>query len=247
MDRCGLQCMMTKAMTHCKDRKIHNNKWSAAPVPVAAQRWGQWRQWQLKQRRQPVVCDVSRLNCTVQTYFWRTRHKARRKTCIKGQTTESDLGKYWGGVLPHQRLSTGLLVLCRTVHSYTIPLELMESLEYVQAYLYDLLYISRKSLEDHLEKLDKILRRLRVAGLKVNILCTWNRIPAGAGVCMLVPKLEWTPYRFWDSPIWNIDKSLPIPIRGSPFWYGVPFLNAVPIWGQNPKVPNWNKPQTDSG
>jgi hypothetical protein len=30
-------------------------------------------------------------------------------------------------------------------------LELMESLEYVRAYLYDLLCISRMSLEDHLE------------------------------------------------------------------------------------------------
>jgi hypothetical protein len=33
---------------------------------------------------------------------------------------------------------------------------------------------------------------------------------------MLVPKLEWTPNQFWDSPIWNIDKSLPEPIRGVP-------------------------------
>ena len=33
---------------------------------------------------------------------------------------------------------------------------------------------------------------------------------------VLVPKLEWTPNRFWDSPIWNIDKSLPKLIRGVP-------------------------------
>ncbi len=38
--------------------------------------------------------------------------------------------------------------------------ELMESLEYVHTYLDDLLYISRKSLEDHLEKLDEVLRQL---------------------------------------------------------------------------------------
>ncbi len=44
----------------------------------------------------------------------------------------------------------------------------MESLEYVQASLDDLLYISRNSLEDHLEKLDKVLRQLCNAGLKVN-------------------------------------------------------------------------------
>jgi hypothetical protein len=37
-------------------------------------------------------------------------------------------------------------------------LELMESLEYVRAYLDDLLCISRSSLEDHLEKLEEVLR-----------------------------------------------------------------------------------------
>ena len=47
-------------------------------------------------------------------------------------------------------------------------MELMESLEYVQAYIYDLLWISRNSLEDHLEKLEEVLRRLHNAGLKVN-------------------------------------------------------------------------------
>jgi hypothetical protein len=39
-------------------------------------------------------------------------------------------------------------------------LELMEDLEYVQAYLDDLLCISRSSLEDHLKKLEELLRRL---------------------------------------------------------------------------------------
>ncbi len=47
-------------------------------------------------------------------------------------------------------------------------LELMEFLEYVQAYLDDPLCISTNSLEDHLEKLDKVLRWLCNAGLKVN-------------------------------------------------------------------------------
>ncbi len=47
-------------------------------------------------------------------------------------------------------------------------LELIETLEYVQAYLDDLLCISRSSLEDHLKKLKEVLRRLRDAGLKVN-------------------------------------------------------------------------------
>jgi hypothetical protein len=47
-------------------------------------------------------------------------------------------------------------------------LELMETLEYVRAYLDDLLCISKLSLEDHLEKLEEVLRGLRDAGIKVN-------------------------------------------------------------------------------
>jgi hypothetical protein len=46
--------------------------------------------------------------------------------------------------------------------------ELVESLEYVRAYLDDLLCISKLSLEDHLEKLEEVLRQLPDAGLKVN-------------------------------------------------------------------------------
>ncbi len=46
--------------------------------------------------------------------------------------------------------------------------ELMETLEYVRAYLDDLLCISELSLEDHLEKLEEVLRQLCNAGLKVN-------------------------------------------------------------------------------
>ncbi len=46
--------------------------------------------------------------------------------------------------------------------------ELMESLEFVRAYLDNLLCISKLSLEDHLEKLEEVLGRLRDAGLKVN-------------------------------------------------------------------------------
>jgi hypothetical protein len=48
-------------------------------------------------------------------------------------------------------------------------LELMETLEYVRAYLDDLLYISKLSLEDRLEKLEEVLRQLCNAGLKVNV------------------------------------------------------------------------------
>jgi hypothetical protein len=46
--------------------------------------------------------------------------------------------------------------------------ELMESIEYVRAYLDDLLCISKVSHEDHLEKLEAILRQLCNGGLKVN-------------------------------------------------------------------------------
>jgi hypothetical protein len=48
-------------------------------------------------------------------------------------------------------------------------LELMEDLEYVQAYLDDLLCISRSSLDDNLKKLEEVLRRLLNAGVKVNM------------------------------------------------------------------------------
>ena len=47
-------------------------------------------------------------------------------------------------------------------------MKLMESLEYVRAYIDDLLCISRESFEDHLEKLEEVLKQLHDAGLKVN-------------------------------------------------------------------------------
>ncbi len=47
-------------------------------------------------------------------------------------------------------------------------MKLMESLEYVQAYIDNLLCISRESFDDHLDKLEEVLKRLREAGLKVN-------------------------------------------------------------------------------
>ena len=46
--------------------------------------------------------------------------------------------------------------------------ELMEDLEYVRAYLDDLLCISRSSLEDNLKKPKEVLRHLCNTGLKVN-------------------------------------------------------------------------------
>jgi len=47
-------------------------------------------------------------------------------------------------------------------------MKLIEALEYVRAYIDDLLVITRGTLEDHLEKLREVLRRLRGAGLTIN-------------------------------------------------------------------------------
>ncbi len=46
--------------------------------------------------------------------------------------------------------------------------ELIESLEYVRAYIDDLLCISKGSFEDQLEKLEEVLKQLCNAGLKVD-------------------------------------------------------------------------------
>jgi hypothetical protein len=47
-------------------------------------------------------------------------------------------------------------------------MDLMASLEYVQAYIDDLLIITKCALDDHLLKIETVLTRLRNAGLKVN-------------------------------------------------------------------------------
>ena len=46
--------------------------------------------------------------------------------------------------------------------------ELMCDLEYVRAYIDDLVVFTKGSFEDHLEKVDQVLSRLQEAGLKVN-------------------------------------------------------------------------------
>jgi hypothetical protein len=46
--------------------------------------------------------------------------------------------------------------------------ELMDDLEYIRVYIDDLLVLTKGSYEDHLEKLDEVLKRLEKAGLKVN-------------------------------------------------------------------------------
>ncbi len=47
-------------------------------------------------------------------------------------------------------------------------MDLMEALEYVRAYIDNLLVITRGTLEDHLDKLREVLRRLWEVGLKVD-------------------------------------------------------------------------------
>jgi hypothetical protein len=45
---------------------------------------------------------------------------------------------------------------------------LMATLEYIRAYIEDLLVITKGSLDDHLHKLKQLFIRLRGAGLKIN-------------------------------------------------------------------------------
>jgi hypothetical protein len=47
-------------------------------------------------------------------------------------------------------------------------MDLIASLEFVQAYMYDLFIIARGMLDAHLEKMKTVLTRLCDAGLKVN-------------------------------------------------------------------------------
>ncbi len=47
-------------------------------------------------------------------------------------------------------------------------MDLMASLKFVQAYMDDLLIITRRTLDEHLQKMEIVLTRLCNAGLKVN-------------------------------------------------------------------------------
>ncbi len=47
-------------------------------------------------------------------------------------------------------------------------MDLMASLKFVQAYMVDLLIITRRTLDKHLQRMETVLPRLRDAGLKVN-------------------------------------------------------------------------------
>ena len=70
------------------------------------------------------------------------------------------------GKYEYQRLPMGL---CNSPDIFQEKMStLMDGLEFVRAYIDDLLCITNGSFEDHLEKLDEVFRRLREAGLKVN-------------------------------------------------------------------------------
>ncbi len=77
-------------------------------------------------------------------------------------------------------------------------MDLMETLEYVRAYIDDLFCITRGSLEDHLDKLEEVLKRLCDAGLKVN----------AAKSFFCTHEIEYLGY-MWQRPI--------VPIQ----WYGI--------------------------
>ena len=80
-----------------------------------------------------------------------------RKLC----TIVLPFGKY-----EYQRLPMGL---CNSPDIFQEKMsELMADLEYIRVYIDDLLVLTSDTLEDHLDKLDDVLTRLEVAGLKVN-------------------------------------------------------------------------------
>jgi hypothetical protein len=48
--------------------------------------------------------------------------------------------------------------------------KLVQDMEYVKTYLYDLLKLTNNSFKDHLLKLEMVLARLSTAGVRVNML-----------------------------------------------------------------------------
>ena len=70
------------------------------------------------------------------------------------------------GKYEYQKLPMGL---CNSPDIFQEKMnELFAGLEYVRTYIDDLLIISNKSFDDHLHKLEKVLKRLLKAGFKIN-------------------------------------------------------------------------------
>ena len=70
------------------------------------------------------------------------------------------------GKFEYQRIPMGL---CNLPDIFQEKMnELFEGLDYVRAYIDDLLVISKGTFENHLEELEEVFKRLMAAGLKVN-------------------------------------------------------------------------------
>ena len=70
------------------------------------------------------------------------------------------------GKYEYQRIPMGL---CNSPDIFQEKMsELMDGLDFVRAYIDDLLCLTKGSFEDHLEKLERVFHRLQKAGLKIN-------------------------------------------------------------------------------
>jgi len=70
------------------------------------------------------------------------------------------------GKFEYQKLPMGL---CNSPDIFQEKMnELFVGLDYVRAYIDDLLIISNGTFDDHLEKLDKVFNKLQTAGFKIN-------------------------------------------------------------------------------
>ena len=70
------------------------------------------------------------------------------------------------GKYEYQKLPMGL---CNSPDIFQERMSsLMQDLEYVRAYIDDLLILTKSDWPDHLDKLEKVLQKLQQAGLKVN-------------------------------------------------------------------------------
>ena len=71
------------------------------------------------------------------------------------------VGKYEYNALP--------MGLCSSCDIFQEKMsELMQGLEFVRTYIDDLLCITASTFDDHLTKLDEVLKRIQSAGLKIN-------------------------------------------------------------------------------
>ena len=90
-------------------------------------------------------------------YYHIELHPDSQKLC----TIVLPWGKY-----EYQKLPMGL---CNSPDIFQEKMsELFSGFEYVRAYIDDLIIISKDSFDDHIEKVDSVLKKLTEAGLKVN-------------------------------------------------------------------------------